>query len=117
VDALQQYSNQKAKNSVVGDIQHAMATRCGATTPCRLVLLTAHRRENHGQPLVNIMRAMTKILERHSNVLIVYPVHLNPKVREAIQQSLPAQVFAKLTSTSHGRQLETAQHTVQDGTL
>jgi UDP-N-acetylglucosamine 2-epimerase (non-hydrolysing) len=117
VDALQQYSNQKAQNSVIGDIQHAMATRCGATTPCRLVLLTAHRRENHGQPLVNIMRAMTKILERHSDVLIVYPVHLNPKVREAIQQTVPAQVFAELMSTFHGRQLETAQHTVQDGTL
>ena len=114
VDALQQYSSRKGESPVVKDIQHAMATRCGATTPCQLVLLTAHRRENHGQPLMNITQAMTKILERHSNILIVYPVHLNPNVQEAIQQSVPAQVFAQLTSSSGIRQLESTQGAAQD---
>ncbi|WP_214480870.1 UDP-N-acetylglucosamine 2-epimerase (non-hydrolyzing) [Bacillus sp. SM2101] len=48
----------------------------------RLILLTAHRRENVGEPMRNIFRAVKRLVEEHSDVQVVYPVHLNPAVRE-----------------------------------
>lgn len=48
----------------------------------RLVLLTAHRRENIGKPLEHIFSAIKKIAEEYSDVKIVYPVHKNPIIRE-----------------------------------
>lgn len=49
----------------------------------RLVLVTAHRRENFGQPLENICRALLRLAER-GDVEIIYPVHLNPGVQEPV---------------------------------
>ena len=50
----------------------------------RLVLLTAHRRENLGKPLENICRAVKRLVEDYQDIKIVYPVHLNPKVRGTV---------------------------------
>ena len=49
--------------------------------PGRKVLLTTHRRENLGQPMVQIFRAIRKLHERFPDVHFYFPVHLNPKVR------------------------------------
>lgn len=46
----------------------------------RLILLTAHRRENLGNPMRHMFRAIMRILEKHSDVKVIYPVHLNPAV-------------------------------------
>ena len=54
----------------------------------RLVLLTAHRRENLGQPMRNIFRAVKRIVSEHDDVQVVYPVHLNPVVRELANEIL-----------------------------
>ncbi len=48
----------------------------------RLILLTAHRRENLGQPLENMFNAIKKIVMENENIKVVYPVHKNPKVQE-----------------------------------
>lgn len=49
----------------------------------RLVLLTAHRRENFGEPLHRMFRAIRRVLEAHADVKILYPIHMNPAVRSA----------------------------------
>ena len=54
----------------------------------RLIVLTAHRRENLGDPLRNIFRAVKRIVEEFPDVCVVYPVHLNPAVREAADEVL-----------------------------
>ncbi len=55
----------------------------------RLILVTAHRRENFGRPLENICEALRRIAERYrDSVRIVYPVHLNPNVREPVHRLL-----------------------------
>ncbi len=46
----------------------------------KMILLTTHRRENHGIPMENIFKAITRITESHENVKVVFPVHLNPKI-------------------------------------
>lgn len=48
----------------------------------RLILLTAHRRENLGDPMRNIFKAIKKIVDEFENVKVLYPIHKNPKVRE-----------------------------------
>lgn len=50
----------------------------------RVLLVTAHRRENWGKPLENICRALVKIADLYMDVKIIYPVHLNPLVREVV---------------------------------
>lgn len=47
----------------------------------RLILFTAHRRENLGQPMRNMFQALKRIVEEFSDVKVIYPVHMNPKVR------------------------------------
>lgn len=48
----------------------------------RLLLITAHRRENLGESMHNMFRAIRRILDENSDVKAVYPIHMNPKVRE-----------------------------------
>lgn len=54
----------------------------------RLILLTAHRRENLGNPMHRMFRAVRRIADEYPDVKIVYPVHLNPRVREAADAEL-----------------------------
>ena len=54
----------------------------------RLVLVTAHRRENFGAPLEGICAALQTLVERHEDLRIVYPVHLNPDVQEPARRLL-----------------------------
>jgi UDP-N-acetylglucosamine 2-epimerase (non-hydrolysing) len=54
----------------------------------RLLVVTAHRRENHGPPLHGICRALRRLAEKFADVVIVYPVHLNPSVRRAVNADL-----------------------------
>ena len=54
----------------------------------KVILMTAHRRENLGKPLENICTAVRKIVEAHDDVEVVYPVHLNPAVREVANKIL-----------------------------
>jgi len=50
----------------------------------KFILMTAHRRENLGEPLENICRAVKRLVEENSDVQLVYPVHLNPAVRDTV---------------------------------
>ncbi len=53
-----------------------------------MILLTAHRRENLGQPMRNMFRAIKRLVTEHDDVQVVYPVHLNPAVREVAEEVL-----------------------------
>lgn len=54
----------------------------------RMILLTAHRRENLGEPMRHMFRAITRLLAEHEDVQVVYPVHMNPAVREIANEIL-----------------------------
>lgn len=54
----------------------------------RLVLMTAHRRENLGENLTNMFQAIKQLVQTHEDIHVVYPVHLNPVVREAANEIL-----------------------------
>ena len=54
----------------------------------RLIVITAHRRENLGEPMHNMFRAIRRIMEEHPDVKAIYPIHMNPVVRQAAQEEL-----------------------------
>lgn len=54
----------------------------------RLIFITAHRRENLGQPMHNMFRAIRRVLDEHPDCKAIYPIHMNPVVREAAREEL-----------------------------
>lgn len=54
----------------------------------RLIMITAHRRENLGEPMHNMFRAIRRVMEEHPDVKAIYPIHMNPIVRQAAQEEL-----------------------------
>lgn len=54
----------------------------------RLILITAHRRENIGKPMKNMFRAIRRVMEEHKDVKAIYPIHMNPEVRKIADEIL-----------------------------
>jgi UDP-N-acetylglucosamine 2-epimerase (non-hydrolysing) len=59
-----------------------------ASAPRRLVLVTTHRRENHGDPMISICRAIRALVEQFEDLQFVCPVHLNPRVQAVVRREL-----------------------------
>lgn len=54
----------------------------------RLIMITAHRRENLGEPMCHMFRAIRRVMDEHPDVKAIYPIHMNPVVRETAQSIL-----------------------------
>ena len=54
----------------------------------RLIMITAHRRENLGEPMRNMFKAIKRIIDEHSDIKAIYPIHMNPVVRDAAKEIL-----------------------------
>lgn len=77
IDALQ--------TTVREDYEHPVLAK---TAEQKMVLMTAHRRENLGEPMRRIFRAVRRLVDEHADIAVVYPVHLNPAVQEVAQEIL-----------------------------
>jgi len=93
IDALMMTSRRVAERSLEALIGPALSKGDGnlldGLHDKRLILVTAHRRENFGRPLANICQALTEIAHRYrDDVHIIYPVHLNPNVHQPVYQML-----------------------------
>ena len=73
------------KTTVSDRYEHDVLKKLGND---RLILLTAHRRENLGEPMRNMFRAIKRLVTEHDDVQVIYPVHLNPAVREVADEIL-----------------------------
>lgn len=80
-------------NTVIDAMQHTV--RDNYTHPelewvgdDKLIFITAHRRENLGQPMHNMFRAIRKVLDEHPDCKAIYPIHMNPVVRQAASEEL-----------------------------
>lgn len=79
----------------------------------RIIVMTTHRRENWGEPLRQVYRALKDVLAKHPDILVVFPVHKNPVVRQVVEQELAGlgqvvlvdpldyEPFANLMNRSH----------------
>lgn len=54
----------------------------------RLIMITAHRRENLGKPMINMFKAIKRIIDENPDIKAVYPIHMNPVVRETANEIL-----------------------------
>ncbi len=54
----------------------------------RLIIITAHRRENLGEPMHHMFRAIRRIMDEHKDVKAIYPIHMNPIVRQEAEEEL-----------------------------
>lgn len=52
----------------------------------RLIMITAHRRENLGEPMKNMFRAIKRVIDEHDDVKAIYPIHMNPVVRQTAKE-------------------------------
>lgn len=77
IDAMQ--------HTVVEDYHHPELDWVGND---RLIFITAHRRENLGQPMHHMFRAIRRVLNEHTDVKAIYPIHMNPIVRKAADEEL-----------------------------
>jgi UDP-N-acetylglucosamine 2-epimerase (non-hydrolysing) len=77
IDSLLKVTSQNRNVLIKHLPQHVLESK-------RMILVTAHRRENWGRPLEDLCFALKEIAESYSDVLIVYPVHCNPKVRTTV---------------------------------
>lgn len=86
IDALL-YSVEKVNQSQYSDkeIEHL---KCILNENKKLVLVTGHRRENHGQGFVNICNALKELATQNPQIQIIYPVHLNPNVQKPVYDLL-----------------------------
>ncbi len=73
------------KTTVREEYSHPVLDRAAGS---RLILITAHRRENLGAPMHSMFRAIRRIVEEHPDVRAVYPIHMNPVVRQAAEEEL-----------------------------
>lgn len=80
IDALQFVAGQPEPDEVRQLVSNQLISK-------KLILVTAHRRENFGQPMEHICRALLELSQR-GDVQIVYPVHLNPNVQEPVNRLL-----------------------------
>ncbi len=73
------------KTTVRDDYTHPVLDRVQGK---KMVLMTAHRRENLGEPMRRIFRAVRRLINEHEDIAVVYPVHLNPAVQDVAQEVL-----------------------------
>ncbi len=73
------------KTTVRADYTHPELERVKGS---RLIMITAHRRENLGTPMENMFRAIRRIIDEHPDVQAIYPIHMNPAVRETAEKYL-----------------------------
>ena len=73
------------KTTVRKDYTHPVLEWAGDS---RLIMITAHRRENLGEPMKHMFRAIRRVCDEHPDIKAVYPIHMNPAVRETAQAIL-----------------------------
>lgn len=74
------------KETVKEDYEHEILNKISDNH--RLILMTMHRRENQGEPMERVFRAIRSVVDTHEDVEVVYPVHLNPVVQQAANKEL-----------------------------
>lgn len=73
------------KTTVRADYTHPELEWADAS---RLIMITAHRRENLGEPMRHMFKAIRRVMDEHPDVKAIYPIHMNPVVREIAQEYL-----------------------------
>lgn len=86
------------KFTVRKDFKHPLITW---SKNSKLIILTTHRRENLGQPMINIFKALNRFMERETNCKLIFPIHKNPKIRELANDYIDISDRVKIVEPLH----------------
>ena len=81
-------NNSELENKIIQDIESSFKNSQFSILNSQFILVTGHRRENHGQGFINICEALKTIAVNNPKIDIVYPVHLNPNVQKPVKEIL-----------------------------
>lgn len=81
-------SNQAVQNHIIQELDNALQDRSNSILSSKFILVTGHRRENFGPGLISVCQALKDLASRYPEVNLVYPVHLNPNVKEPVYSML-----------------------------
>ena len=81
-------NNKKLKAKIIKNIEKQINSSNFSIFNSKFILVTGHRRENHGEKFINICEALKELALKNSNIDIVYPVHLNPNVQKPVKEIL-----------------------------
>jgi len=95
IDALQMIIDRPIPSEAAQILSQAGVS--GSTSAPKLILVTAHRRENFGERFESICRGLKSVVQRNKDVVLIYPVHLNPNVQEPVHRILGNQERIFLT--------------------
>ena len=96
VDTLKLTLNKTYPSKFINDLIQNAKSFCENKNKCKIILLTCHRRENYYYPIVNILKAVEKLLKAFKNIVIFFPFHLNPNIMQSIKMGLPAKLYNDL---------------------
>jgi UDP-N-acetylglucosamine 2-epimerase (non-hydrolysing) len=88
IDALQTEVARQRRPEVKSELAESLARSVGASPDRPFVLVTGHRRENFGRPLEELCAALVRLAARFADHDFIYPVHLNPMVRDTVHREL-----------------------------
>ena len=74
---------------------------------CKIIILTCHRRENYYTPINNILKAVGELLKNFDDIVIIFPFHLNPNVRQSIKDAIPNVVYDNIIK---GKKITNSQY-------
>lgn len=81
-------NNSDLQETIVQKIEEEINDDSFSVTSSKFILVTGHRRENHGKGFINICTALKELAVRNPDVSIIYPVHLNPNVQKPVMELL-----------------------------
>ena len=93
VDVLQLTLNNTSPSRKIKKLIEKAKSLCRTENGCRIILLTCHRRENYFKPIYNILKAIQNLLKDFNDIVIIFPFHLNPNIKESIKKAIPSIVY------------------------
>jgi UDP-N-acetylglucosamine 2-epimerase (non-hydrolysing) len=96
VDTLQITLNYTNPSDKITNLIEKAKLLCPSKKECKIILLTSHRRENYHRPIFNILKAIQELLYNFKDIVIIFPFHLNPNIRQSIKAAIPNIVYENI---------------------
>ena len=93
VDSLHLTLNKISPSKNLKNLIEKANSLCKPKNECKIILLTCHRRENYFKPIINILDAVQQLLKNFRDIVIIFPFHLNPNIRQSIKDAIPKLVY------------------------
>ena len=96
VDSLKITLNNTIPSEKLKSLIKKAKSLCDSKEDCKIILLTCHRRENYYKPIYNIIKAVQELLKNFINMVIIFPLHLNPNVRQSVRNAISNKVYDEI---------------------